>query len=55
MARVKSSNSGEIVWTFNKFGQFDFACLQPGHSKAGMKGKLIVVADNSQAVNAPVK
>ena len=22
---------GEIVWTFNRAGEFDFACLLPGH------------------------
>jgi uncharacterized cupredoxin-like copper-binding protein len=42
MARVKPGTAGEIVWTFNKSGQFDFACLQPGHSEAGMLGKLNV-------------
>ena len=46
MVSVKPSSSGEIVWAFNKSGQFDFACLQPGHSEAGMKGKLMVVAAN---------
>ena len=55
MISVKPSNSGEIVWTFNKSGQFDFACLQPGHYEAGMKGKLIVVADSSQPATKAVK
>ena len=55
MISVKPSNSGEIVWTFNKSGQFDFACLQPGHYEAGMKGKLMVIADNSQSANNAVK
>ncbi len=47
MVRVMPNKSGEIVWTFNQAGNFDFACLQPGHSEAGMKGKVTVVADNS--------
>ena len=55
MISVKPSNSGEIVWTFNKSGQFDFACLQPGHYEAGMKGKLMVVADSSQPATKAVK
>ena len=55
MVSVKPSNTGEIVWTFNKSGQFDFACLQPGHSEAGMKGKLRVVADSSQPDTKAVK
>ena len=55
MVSVKPSNTGEIVWTFNKSGQFDFACLQPGHSEAGMKVKLRVVADSSQPDTKAVK
>ena len=55
MVSVKPSNTGEIVWTFNKSGQFDFACLQPGHSEAGMKGRLRVVADSSQPDTKAVK
>jgi uncharacterized cupredoxin-like copper-binding protein len=47
MVRIKPSSSGEILWTFNKSGHFDFACLQPGHSEAGMIGKLNVVASGS--------
>ena len=55
MISVKPNNKGEIVWTFNKSGQFDFACLQPGHYEAGMKGKLMVIADNSQPATKAVK
>ena len=55
MVSVKPISSGEIVWTFNKAGNFDFACLQPGHSEAGMKGKLMVVADSSQPATKAVK
>ncbi len=55
MISVKPSNKGEIVWTFNKSGQFDFACLQPGHYEAGMKGKLMVIADSSQQATKAVK
>lgn len=53
MVRVMPNKSGEIVWTFNQAGSFDFACLQPGHSEAGMKGKVTVVADSSQPVAKP--
>jgi uncharacterized cupredoxin-like copper-binding protein len=35
---------GEIVWQFTKTGKVDFACLQPGHFDAGMKGKVEVAA-----------
>lgn len=55
MVSLKPSNSGDIIWTFNKAGQFDFACLQPGHSEAGMKGKLMVVADNAQPATKATK
>lgn len=41
--------AGEIIWTFTKTGNIDFACLQPGHYDAGMKGIVAVTAD----VNIP--
>ena len=44
MAHVAPGKTGEIVWTFNRAGDFDFACLIPGHYQAGMVGKLRVVA-----------
>lgn len=47
MARVMPNKSGEIIWKFTQSGSFNFACLQPGHSEAGMKGKLIVTANGS--------
>ncbi len=31
MAHVGPGQAGEIVWTFNRAGQFDFACLVAGH------------------------
>lgn len=42
MAHVKPGKSGEIVWQFTKPGEFEFACLQPGHFEAGMVGKVVV-------------
>ncbi len=44
MAHVKPKAKGEIIWTFNKPGDFDFACLIAGHYQAGMVGKIKVVA-----------
>jgi uncharacterized cupredoxin-like copper-binding protein len=44
MAHVAAGKKGEIVWNFNKVGEFDFACLLPGHYEAGMVGKIKVVA-----------
>jgi uncharacterized cupredoxin-like copper-binding protein len=42
MAHVKPGQAGEIVWQFTKAGEFQFACLQPGHFEAGMVGKVTV-------------
>jgi len=42
MAHVSAGKSGAIVWTFNRTGEFDFACLIAGHYQAGMRGKIIV-------------
>jgi len=42
MAHVPPGQTGEIVWTFNRAGEFDFACLIAGHFQAGMRGKFIV-------------
>jgi uncharacterized cupredoxin-like copper-binding protein len=35
-----SVRAGEIVWTFNRPGEFEFACLVSGHYQAGMSGKI---------------
>jgi uncharacterized cupredoxin-like copper-binding protein len=42
MAHVPAGKTGEIVWTFNRTGEFDFACLIAGHYQAGMKGTIRV-------------
>lgn len=44
MAHVDPGKKGEIVWTFNRGGEFDFACLIAGHYQAGMVGKILVSA-----------
>ena len=44
MAHVASGKTGEIIWTFNRPGNFDFACLIAGHYQAGMVGKITVSA-----------
>ena len=44
MAHVPAGKTGEIIWNFNKPGDFDFACLVAGHYQAGMTGKIKVVA-----------
>ena len=42
MAHVAPGKSGQIVWRFNRAGEFDFACLIAGHYQAGMVGKIKV-------------
>jgi uncharacterized cupredoxin-like copper-binding protein len=42
MVHVAPGQTGEIVWTFNRPGEFEFACLIAGHFQAGMKGTVIV-------------
>jgi uncharacterized cupredoxin-like copper-binding protein len=44
MAHVAPGKTGQIIWTFNRSGNFDFACLMPGHYQAGMAGKITVLA-----------
>lgn len=44
MAHVAPGKTGTIVWTFNRAGEFDFACLIAGHFSAGMKGSILVSA-----------
>lgn len=39
---VQAGGSGEIIWEFTKAGVVNFACLQPGHYEAGMKGSVFV-------------
>jgi uncharacterized cupredoxin-like copper-binding protein len=40
--RLLPHGHGEIVWKFTKRGQFEFACLIPGHYEKGMLGQIIV-------------
>ena len=40
--RLSPFNRAEILWKFTKRGEFEYACLIPGHLEAGMLGKVIV-------------
>jgi uncharacterized cupredoxin-like copper-binding protein len=42
MTHVQPGARGEVVWQFTKAGEFQFACLLPGHFEAGMSGKVVV-------------
>ena len=47
MVTVAPGKTGEIIWQFTKAGKVDFACLQPGHFDAGMKGLVTVTGDKT--------
>ncbi|HEX5739231.1 MAG TPA: cupredoxin family protein [Hydrogenophaga sp.] len=42
MAHVAPGQRGDVVWTFNRPGDFEFACLIAGHFEAGMRGTIRV-------------
>lgn len=42
MVSLAPGEQGEVIWQFTKPGKVDFACLQPGHFEAGMKGQIKV-------------
>ena len=42
MSHVPPGQRGEIVWQFNRVGEFEFACLIAGHYQAGMRGTITV-------------
>ncbi len=50
MVLVAPGKTREMIWQFTKAGKVDFACLQPGHYEAGMKGSFTVAG----AAAAPV-
>lgn len=44
MIHLKAGQTGNLVWKFTSAGNVFFACLQPGHYNAGMKGVVVVKA-----------
>ncbi|MBI2715669.1 MAG: copper resistance protein, partial [Rhizobiales bacterium] len=36
------NKTADIVWRFTRAGEFEFACLIPGHREAGMHGVINV-------------
>lgn len=42
MLTLAAGKTGELVWKFSRAGVVNFACLQPGHFDAGMKGQVRV-------------
>ena len=47
MVSVAPGKTGQVIWKFTKSGKVDFACMQPGHYDAGMKGAVAVVASKT--------
>ncbi len=43
--RLAPGEKGEIIWTFANAGEFNFACLIPGHMEMGMHGPLNVTSN----------
>ena len=44
MITLAGGKTGEVIWHFTRAGKVQFACLQPGHYDAGMKGAVSVAA-----------
>lgn len=44
---LEPGKSGEIVWTFTKATDLEFACNVPGHYESGMVGKLSIKPKSS--------
>jgi uncharacterized cupredoxin-like copper-binding protein len=53
MVTLAPGKTGEVIWQFTKAGKVDFACLQPGHYEAGMKGAVNVAAQSGSGTVAP--
>lgn len=48
MVHVKPAGTEPLVWNFNRPGEFQFACLIPGHYQAGMVGTIVVKPASNQ-------
>jgi len=42
MLTLEPGQRGSLVWQFDQAGTVDYACLIPGHSEAGMVGRVLV-------------
>jgi uncharacterized cupredoxin-like copper-binding protein len=49
MVTLAPGQSGEVLWRFTRSGTVGFACLQPGHYDAGMKGAVTVAGSGKSA------
>ena len=42
MVTLAPGKTADLIWQFTSAGRVDFACLQPGHFEAGMRGTVSV-------------
>lgn len=52
MKRLKPAAGADVLWRFTRPGEFQYACLIPGHMQAGMKGVVIVRPAKAGAGNS---
>jgi len=55
MLTVAPGQNAELLWKFTQAGTVNFACLQPGHYDAGMKGAVVVDANGVEMSDGEVK
>ena len=53
--RLDAGETGEIIWTFSNAGEFEFACLIPGHYEAGMHSSVKVAGAQLEYTKGVVK
>ena len=51
MVSLAPGDTAEIIWKFSRSGAVNFACLQPGHYAAGMKGSVFVSGPSDKHSN----
>jgi uncharacterized cupredoxin-like copper-binding protein len=55
MKRLKPEAGADVLWRFTRPGEFQYACLIPGHMEAGMKGVVVVTASKPGAARPKSK
>ncbi|MFC5474476.1 cupredoxin domain-containing protein [Paraherbaspirillum soli] len=41
---LEPGKSATLIWKFSQAAKLEFACLEPGHYEAGMRGRVAVIA-----------
>jgi uncharacterized cupredoxin-like copper-binding protein len=55
LTHVAPRKTGTIVWQFTRAGEFEFACLVPGHFEGGMIGQIKVTGKNAALSDEPAR